>query len=380
MSGRKDYSYVLEASRAARAAAERLRRRQEREAATRKRLREAEAEARARNDKLKAERQEANRRRLAKISRKTTETLRERGLSAKARLESLQAEGNANVKAKLEAAAAATREAINRSDTGSDKNCQTEQPDSNLDQIVESAAKLGVDSSVFVDFSEEMAEEDANERTMEESIGKLETACREQAELNEQIERQTDVMLQWQASLGRSEDVRDFASQSLEQWKKKVESITVELQEQRPNKETLSRVQAAILLAESIESDAGEVAEKYLARNQVMADIIDSLKEIGFFVQNPEFSDPDRPEGTVIIRANRGDQIMTAEVDLDKTVQSDWQGVHGAYCTDAFFDYVTAMGNRGIEITPDSPDLKPKLLEKDALDLPSNDQRSRGAQ
>ncbi len=119
--------------------------------------------------------------------------------------------------------------------------------------------------------------------------------------------------------------------------------------------------------------DRGEFEE----RNSVLKDILESLQEIGFFVQAPEYVNPDRPDQAVIIRANRADQTMVARVGLNSEIESDWQGVHGEYCTDAFLDYVRQMNLRGVEITSQSPQLFPTLKQKNSLTLPSaNDSRS----
>jgi hypothetical protein len=197
-------------------------------------------------------------------------------------------------------------------------------------------------------------------------------------ELQQQIENQLQAVLQWRSSFSESQEVQNFASKELRDWTTTTEQAIGMIASEASTIETLTRLQEVTGQAERIELKAGEISDKFFARNAVMTDVIDSLKEIGFFVQDPEFADPTDPTGAVIIRANRGNQGLTTSISLDQKVESDWQGVHGEYCTGGFFEFVNAMDDRGVIITPEDPNLKPMLLQKGAKDLPDSRSRSAG--
>lgn len=197
-------------------------------------------------------------------------------------------------------------------------------------------------------------------------------------ELQQQIENQLQTVLQWKASFSENHDVQNFAAGELRDWTTTTEQTIATITSTASTIETLTRLQEVTGQAEQIELKAGALSDKFFARNAVMTDVIDSLKEIGFFVQDPEFADTNDPAGAVIIRANRGNQSLSTSISLDQKVESDWQGVHGEYCTGGFFEFVHAMDQRGVIITPDDPNLKPMLLQKGAKDLPDSRQQSAG--
>lgn len=193
-----------------------------------------------------------------------------------------------------------------------------------------------------------------------------------------EYQSQLRALLQWQGCLKEDQEVSLFAPEQLANWHATASDLLRDATPSSPSPDHLVKLQQAIGSAEKLQSLAGELSDRFYARNEVLTDIITSLKEIGFFVQDPEFAEPSRPEGAVIIRANRGNQTMMTSVSLDQTVESDWQGVHGEYCTDGFFEYVRAMDSRGITIASNSPELKPRLLKKGEKDLPSGRQNSAG--
>jgi hypothetical protein len=197
-------------------------------------------------------------------------------------------------------------------------------------------------------------------------------------EIQQQIENQLQTVLQWQASFNENNDMQNFTSRELRDWRTTTEQTIAMITSAASSIETLTRLQEATGQAEQLELKAGAVSDKFFARNTVMTDVIDSLKEIGFFVQDPEFADPNDPAGAVIIRANRGNQNLSTSISLDQKVESDWQGVHGEYCTGGFFEFVQSMDDRGVKITPDDSNLKPRLLKKGAKEFPDARQQSAG--
>ncbi len=194
--------------------------------------------------------------------------------------------------------------------------------------------------------------------------------CDQRKMLLDDLTIHVEKLISWQDALQNDGNVSTFQKNTLGLWLSDL-AETVETVEHQPA-EAIKGTQQLIIRAEAIQREAGELSDRFHERNTVLRDIVDSLKEVGFFVQDPEFVNPDEPQGTVIVRANRGDQIMTAEVDLNEVVRSDWQGVDGEYCTNAFFDYVKALNEKGVSVDPVSPALKPNLKRKGAKDLPGS--------
>jgi predicted extracellular nuclease len=197
-------------------------------------------------------------------------------------------------------------------------------------------------------------------------------------EIQQQIEHQLKTVLQWKANFDENTDVQNFSSKELADWRIKTDQTVAVISSSTSSLETLSKLQQITSQAEQIELKAGELSDKFFARNAVLTDILDSLREIGFFVQDPEFADSSNPAGAVIIRANRGNQSLSTSISLDQKVESDWQGVHGEYCTGGFFEFVRAMDQRGVIVNPDNINLKPQLLQKGAKELPETRRKSAG--
>jgi hypothetical protein len=328
MSGRKDYSYTLEAARIAAQQAAIAARRVQRAEQTRQRLQIAKVDAQRRAAELAMQQREFNqkqRQAAADQARRDVETqLRQ----AKKELENSSYQQEVRLKG--------------QTDSGEFRRAELQQNDH--------------------------SQRDHEARANAASKG----------ELQQQIESQLQTLLQWRASFSENDDMQNFTARELRDWSKSTEETIAMIASATSSIETLSRLQDATYQAEQLEQKAGEVSDKFFARNAVMTDVIDSLKEIGFFVQDPEFADPENPAGAVIIRANRGNQSLCTSISLDQKVESDWQGVHGEYCTDGFFEFVQAMDDRGVIITPNDFNLKPRLLKKGAKDLPDGRQKSAG--
>ena len=345
MSGRKDFTYALNAERLAKLIAENQARVIQRSTDTKKRLSEAKATSQTRIVKLQKEMRERTNSRLSAASKRSVEMLSNSSIGS-----------DPNVKINA-------NKAIKRAN-----------------QLLESAQELGLEESIFHEFSANLASVDIlDEVKLNQILDSLSIACQEQTNINRKLEAQVDLLIRWQDNLRRSEESQTFASSRCSQWSSMVELIVHELKSRSATSEILNQVESAILDAESIASEAGEIADMFHARNSVITDIIESMKELGFFVQDPAFANVDQPGGAVVIQASRGGQTMTAQVDLNAQVQSEWQGVNGNYCTDAFFDYVKAMDKRGVEITSADPTLVPRLLVKGEREIPTQDKRSKGS-
>lgn len=327
MSGRKDYIYVLEAARIAAQAAAIAARRAERSRQTRARLERAKVDAKQRAERLGQQQRQKNQERLRKAAEQS--------------------------RIKIETRQAEVRQAAQKSAERADQQA--------ADHKVQQAKQAEIARQQEAQWQRE-----------------AEAAAAKAAELQTEIENQTQAVLQWKQGLSENEDVQNFVSDRYADWQQRTEQIIDQMSAGEPTVELLAALQQAAADAEAVESRAGDVSDQFFSRNAVLSDIIDSLKEIGFFVQNPEFADPNHPEGAVIIRANRGNQNLTTSVSLDQKVESDWQGVHGEFCTGGFFEYVQAMNDRGVQITPNDPNLKPKLLQKGAKDLPGGQQKAAG--
>ena len=191
-------------------------------------------------------------------------------------------------------------------------------------------------------------------------------------EVQDEIVAMTAQLKVWQSLLSRSTEVQNFGSERLAAWLNSTSSLLNVEKVSDNTKQRLESVQLSILEAERIEAQAIETSERYERRNSLIKDILDSLQEVGFFVEDPKWVDPARPELPVLIRATRADQTMIARVHLNCAVESDWLGVHGEHCTDAFFHYVQQMNLRGVQVTPRDPLLVPKLTSANSLDLPAS--------
>ncbi|WP_146590814.1 hypothetical protein [Posidoniimonas polymericola] len=133
--------------------------------------------------------------------------------------------------------------------------------------------------------------------------------------------------------------------------------------------------------AEGISLEAAEIDAKCQARNDLLRDIIDSLKEVGFFVADPYFENESQPEGDVVIQARRAGEEVVAKVNLTDEVKSVWSGIEGEHCKTAFHDYVESMASRGANVSPTRADLRerPISIRKGAKDIPRGEEHERGS-
>ena len=357
MSGRKDYSYRLTAARRAAEQAARAARAVQRAEAQRQREEQIRKQQEVAQQKAAEVRQ-----RLADLRQRTQEHVDNVAANRTHQLAEGQAIQQRKNTDKLADAAASTRAALEAA-----KRDATSDSSSDLRDI---ATKLGLSESTIRKLSGDLRPE--------EVAARLFNACTERQQLNDEIQDSTASLKSWLDTLSRSDDVKHFATHRLQPWQERTGTLLNTEVETVNARERLQAVQRAILEAEQIEAAAIDTAEKFEQRNSVLKDILESLQEVGFFVQDPEYLDPMRPDQAVIIRANRADQTMVAKVNLDAGVESDWQGIHGEYCTDAFFDYVKQMNRRGMEISSNNPQLAPRLKQQDALNLPTTNEHRSG--
>lgn len=171
----------------------------------------------------------------------------------------------------------------------------------------------------------------------------------------------------WSEALAEDASVATFAVNERTNWQQRVEALGKALPP-----DFAQQADALAAEAKTLHLQAGEIQLQFDARNQLLTDIIQSMKEIGYFVSDPYFVDPDDPTSSVVLKATCGSQVITTAVDLRSMVKSIWDGQEHEGCKEAFFDYVDAMKLRGVEVDPEREDLRerPVLKQKGANELP----------
>ena len=110
----------------------------------------------------------------------------------------------------------------------------------------------------------------------------------------------------------------------------------------------------------------------FQARYDLLQATIESLKSLGFFVDDPVFVDPGDPLAPVTLTATRGAERVYLSVPLSGQVKSEWHGLPEANCAVHLAEYLEHLKERGFECHPHRPDLvqPPRLLAKGAKTLP----------
>jgi hypothetical protein len=110
----------------------------------------------------------------------------------------------------------------------------------------------------------------------------------------------------------------------------------------------------------------------FQARNDLLHATIESLKSLGFYVDDPVFVDPGNPLAPVTLTATRGAERVYLSVPLSGQVKSEWHGLPEANCAVHLAEYLEHLKQRGFECHPHRPDLvqPPRLLAKGAKTLP----------
>lgn len=116
-------------------------------------------------------------------------------------------------------------------------------------------------------------------------------------------------------------------------------------------------------------------------RNKLLQTTINALQSLGFFVSDPEYTNPVDPLGNVLLTATRGAERVLLSVPLVGDVQSDWQGVPEEPCKDDFFAFLDKLEEGGFPCKPTRPDLqeRPKLIRKGEKQFPGSAGSSRTA-
>jgi hypothetical protein len=187
-------------------------------------------------------------------------------------------------------------------------------------------------------------------------------------------------MAGWREALHQDAAVTTFRAADASTWRTRSEALEREVANGAADPKTsLAQAKALLAEAEALHHDAGETQGKFDTRNELLQDVMASLKEIGFFVDDPRYANPQDPAGPVIVRAVRGDEEMTASIDLSETVKSVWDGIADERCKESFFQYVDQMKARGVEVKPERDDLqnRPTLKQKSANELPRSQSSGR---
>lgn len=183
----------------------------------------------------------------------------------------------------------------------------------------------------------------------------------------------------WQEELQCDEAVIHFCRERANVWQSEAQTALEEHGHGQVNDVVLQKCQDLLKRGEAISKEAENTQAAYATRNELLSDVLASLQEIGFFVSDPQFENPNDPAGPVSIKATRGSEEISASIDLSDSVRSTWDGVSGEHCKDAFFEYVDQMKARGIEVKPTRADLqdRPELKQKGARSLPNSDHKRR---
>lgn len=183
----------------------------------------------------------------------------------------------------------------------------------------------------------------------------------------------------WQEEIQSDEATVHFCRDRAEIWQSEARTALEEHDRGHVNDAVLQKCQDLLKRAEEMSKKVEDTQAAYATRNELLVDVLASLQEIGFFVSDPQFENPNDPAGPVSIKATRGSEVISASIDLSDMVRSTWNGVAGEHCKNAFFEYVDQMKARGIEVKPTRADLqdRPVLKQKGARSLPSSDHKRR---
>lgn len=184
----------------------------------------------------------------------------------------------------------------------------------------------------------------------------------------------------WQEQLPDDTAVCQFQSSPLAQWCSDVAAILDQAPKIQDLDGLVARAEALDTQADAIHSEASEQKSRFDERNELLADILKSLQEIGFFVSDPIYENPNDPAGPVLIKATRGTEEVNASVDLSDVVRTVWNGIPDEKCKDSFFQYVDQLGKKDLVIKPVRADLqeRPILKQSGARELPRSTSREEG--
>ncbi len=192
----------------------------------------------------------------------------------------------------------------------------------------------------------------------------------------ESLRKLVEETLTWKSELEQDQDVVDFHSVEAKQWDTQCRSL-LDSKNELDIEQFELQARNLIDQAKEIHANAGQTACKFESRNELVSDIIASLKEVGFVVADPRFSDPQNPSADVLLVATKGSERVEASINLNDEVQSTWDNVTEEHCKTSFFDYVDAMAAKGMTVSPDREDLRTRPITKQqgAKDLPNSKQK-----
>lgn len=171
----------------------------------------------------------------------------------------------------------------------------------------------------------------------------------------------------WKQCINEDEAISHFKRGEAAEWQERVSRFHERRADGLVEPETVLECQTFLRQAEELFAKAGETKAKFDSRNVLLRDVIDSMKDIGFYVSDPQFEQPDDPSAPVILLARRGKEEMVASVDLSNAIQSTWNGITETGCRESFFEFVDKMRVRQAVVVPTRTDLLP----------PSDDERGK---
>lgn len=180
----------------------------------------------------------------------------------------------------------------------------------------------------------------------------------------------------WSAALAGDSAVISFAAKDFAQWSSRVEAIKCITEANFSEKADELAIEA-----QTIHDRAGDIQAQFDTRNELIRDVIESMKEMGYFVSDPYLADPSDPSTPAILKATCGSEVVTTSIDLTSTVKSIWDGQEHEHCKNSFFDFMKSMKSHGVSITPEREDLRerPVLKQQDANELPRSEPGGRQA-
>jgi len=146
-----------------------------------------------------------------------------------------------------------------------------------------------------------------------------------------------------------------------------------------PSAEAVAEGRELIAEADRIVARAFEIAEQKRKREFVLKAIMESLHAVGYFTDEPVRPSETEPGGPVILTARKADEQVTISLPLgEDVVRSNWEGFAGEACVDSFMEYVAAMDERGVTVTPgDKVADRPSLRAAGSKDLPRGETRGK---
>ena len=184
----------------------------------------------------------------------------------------------------------------------------------------------------------------------------------------------------WSAALVADDVVQTFSATDVLAWQQRCDAITAAAANDFAAADFDATADTLIADAQAIHDRAGDTKARFDTRNELLRDVIASMTELGYFVSDPQFADPNDPSGPVVLKAVCGSEVVTTTVDLSSMVKSVWDGQEHEHCKGDFHQFMNAMKSRGVDVTPEREDLRerPVLKQQGAKALPRSTERQAG--